>query len=395
MRRPAPELAEELGHAPSTRPPRSGARLLWEADTLLAVVPQLRATGFVANLARLRETLAAMLRDFQTRAGRVGIEPQRVAQASEILAALLDHVVTAMPWGADSGWRSLGSAPAPAGARPALPRAAQRLLEVARASHADRGMRELLGVALALGFDASRGEAESAQLNQLRTELVAHDARVAHELSPQWQSSVQRSSALTAWLPLWVSSLVVAALLAVLFFGLERSLAAQSDRLYARMAALNGPAVIAPQALPAPQPRLAGLLAEQVAAQSVSVHDEIDRSVVVVPGAQLFEAGGATLRPAGHELLRSIATALQHTPGRIEVIGHTDASFARSARYPSDWDLSVDRARTVEEALRGLGVEQSRLTYDGRAGIEPLLADRQSRVTGGDGRVEIVLLAGR
>jgi type VI secretion system protein ImpK len=260
-------------------------------------------------------------------------------------------------------------------------------------------MRELLGVALALGFDASRDEAELKQIDQLRTELAANDppagARAGHELSPQWQSSVQHSSALTGWLPLWVSSLVVAALLAVLFFGLELSLGAKSDRLYARIAALNAPAVAAPRALPAPQPRLAGLLAEQVAAQSVSVRDEVDRSVVVVPGAQLFAPGDATLLPAGHELLRPIASALEHTPGRIEVIGHTDASFAHSARYPSDWDLSVDRARTVEEALRGLGLEPSRLTYDGRAGIEPLRADGQSRVPGGDGRVEIVLLAGR
>jgi type VI secretion system protein ImpK len=260
-------------------------------------------------------------------------------------------------------------------------------------------MRELLGVALALGFDAGSGDADSARLDELRIELATHDSRsgapAEHELSPQWQSSVERGSALTSWLPLWVSSLVVAALLAVLFFALQLSLAAKSDRLYARMAGLRAPAVTAPRPLPAPQPRLAGVLAEQVAAQSLSARDEIDRSVVVVPGAQLFEAGGATLRPAGRELLRPIAEALQRTPGRIQVIGHTDGSSARSARYPSDWDLSVERARTVEEGLRDLGVEASRLTYDGRAGIEPLAADGQGHGIGGDGRLEIVLLAGR
>jgi flagellar motor protein MotB len=125
------------------------------------------------------------------------------------------------------------------------------------------------------------------------------------------------------------------------------------------------------------------------------VRDEIDRSVIVVPDVQLFETGGATLRPAGIDLLRPIAAALLRTPGRIQIIGHTDGTTARSARYPSDWELSVDRARAVQEALRNLGIAPSRLGYDGRASIEPFRVDDRTRAIDGDGRIEIVLLAGR
>jgi type VI secretion system protein ImpK len=124
------------------------------------------------------------------------------------------------------------------------------------------------------------------------------------------------------------------------------------------------------------------------------VRDEIDRSVIVVPGAELFDAGGASLQPGGTALLRDVAAALARTPGRIRIIGHTDSVAVRSARYPSDWDLSVDRAHAVEDALRELGIDGSRMSYDGRAGTEPSGTDGQvgSR---GDGRIEIVLLAGR
>jgi len=377
--------------------PRRGGRLLWAADGLLALIPQLRATVFVSDLAELHGKLAAMLRDFQARARREGIKPERIGQATEVLAALIDDVLASMPWGADAGWQNLGATTAPGGVRRAPQGSAERLLDVARRASSDAPMRELIGVALALGFEnASRSP--DARVEQLRSELTAQyspaAADLAHELSPQWQPAVEAGSALAGWLPLWASSAVVAAFLAVLFFALELSLAAKSDRLYARIAALSDPAVQTIHPLPAPQPRLAGSLAEPLAARNAAVRDEIDRSVILLPGAELFVAGGATLQPVGTELLREVAAVLARTPGRIQIIGHTDGGAARSARYPSDWDLSVDRARAVEDALRGLGIDASRMSYDGRGSIEPPPAGAAAG-SGGDGRIEIVLLAGR
>ena len=374
---------------------RPGVRLLWEADALLALVPQLRATGFVANLSRLREQIAALLRDFQTRARSHGIEAGRIEQATEVLAALIDQVATSMPWGAEVGWRSLAAGAAPAGVARAPVSPAARLSQLTRASSSDAGLRELIGVALALGFEGRLSGADAAQIDQVRSQLTAADPKPApaggFALSPG-ASAVERGSALSSWLPLWVVSVALAAALAVLYFALELSLGAKSDRLYARIAALRAPAAVV-QALPASQPRLAGVLAEPVTAFDLSVRDEIDRSVIVVPGARLFEAGSATLQGASAELLRSIAAALQGTPGRVQVIGHTDGTVARSARYPSDWELSVDRARTVEEALHALGIDAARLSYDGRAGIEP--ASGATKAPAADDRIEIVLLAGR
>jgi type VI secretion system protein ImpK len=113
-----------------------------------------------------------------------------------------------------------------------------------------------------------------------------------------------------------------------------------------------------------------------------------------VPAVELFESGGATLKPGAAELLRPIADALQRTAGRIQVIGHTAAGAPRSAHYASDWDLSVDRARAVQTALHEMGIEGSRLKYDGRASTEPA-PDGRTAAAGGDGRIELVLLAGR
>jgi type VI secretion system protein ImpK len=389
LARPATELAA-----------RPGPRLLWEADALLALIPQLRASGFVSDLGRLHEELSGMLRDFQARARRDGIEPARVAQASEVLAAVIDHVVTSMPWGADAPWQSLGAQPVPAGARPGPPGSAARLLEVAHRSSSDRGMRELISIALALGFEGGAPGADEVQINQLRGELAAHGApapRVERALSPPGASAIERGSPLAGWLPLWVSSAVVAALLAALFIGLVLSLAAKSDRLYARIATLNAPAIQSAP-LPAPQPRLAGLITAPPSAAELRVRDEIDRSILTIPGVGLFFPGEARLLAGAQALLRPVAAALQRTPGRIQVIGYTGSGTVRAARYPSDWDLSLERARAAEEALQQLGIDRTRLSHDGRAGFEPGAAPDEpagERGAADDGRIEIVLLAGR
>jgi type VI secretion system protein ImpK len=132
-----------------------------------------------------------------------------------------------------------------------------------------------------------------------------------------------------------------------------------------------------------------------VAAQSMVVRDEIDRSVIVVPENRLFSPGESALIANSDELLRPIAAGLKQTPGRVRIIGHTDSKLARSARFSSDWDLSVERARAVQAALQTLGIEATRISYDGHASIEPLQAADPARAIGGDGRVEILLLVGR
>ncbi len=366
-------------------------RLIWKASPLIAAITQLRVTPAISDLGQLHSQIAAMLVAFMDDARAGGIGDSRATQATEVLAALADHVVSNMPWGADAGWHNLSQSAASRGELPL-----QRLLKIAAASSQDAGMQELIGVTLLVGFDKrSRGK-DDAEIEQLLSR-----ARTAHGTPgeggglPLASGRAKRIKGPPGWLPLWVCGLSTAAAVAVLAVVLLLSLAGKSDVVYAHLAALRGPAVATPRPLPAPTPRLAGLLAEPVAAQSVSVRDEIDRSVIVVPEGRLFAPGESTAVSNSIDSLRPIAAALKQTPGRIQIIGHTDSKEARSARFASDWDLSVERARVVREALGALGVDAARTSHDGHASVEPLPADDPARAIGGDGRIEIVLLAGR
>lgn len=371
----------------------SSPRLLWEAEPILVVVTELRATSLLKDLERLRARLVRKLGEFQDHARNHGVDPLHVSYATDVLSALIDHVVTSMPWGADAGWKPLG------GSKAAARRPAERILEVARACEAHADLRELVCVAFGLGFDKRSRGADETQIEQALARLTQLQAEngpgAGLRLSPHSPRSIARRRAWTSWLPLWVASAVIAALLAVLFYGLNLSLGAKSDQLYARMAALRAPETPAQSPLPADTPRLASSLADQVAAGELFVRDELDRSLIVVPELRLFEPDSATLRPQSARLLQPIAAALNRTPGRIRVIGHTSGMLERSARYPSDWEFSVERARAVQAALSGLGIDTSRIVSDGRADIEPLAAADPARAISGDGRITILLLAGR
>jgi type VI secretion system protein ImpK len=383
-------------------PPALGPNpLLAEADGLLALVPPLRATTQVNDLPRLREQIAVALQRFSERVRRRGIAASQVQRAHFVLGALLDHVVETMPWGAGRQWQRLNplkSAPGESAGRYAI----RQLARMAEDPTANRDLRELIFVALALGFEerAHSPVAGAWEGEQARARVAALLARepgtAARPLSARWRPEVRRAGALASWLPLWVGSFTAAGLLALLYFSLALMLGSQSDRIFKQIAALRLASFAkATEALPPAQPRLLPLLSPVATQAGLQVRDEADRSVVTLRDEALFEAGTANLLHSASASLGPVSAALQRVVGRVVVIGHTDAGSERSARYPSNWELSVERARTVRDALVALGLPAARLSYDGRADTDAAAQAAAKEAPPHNGRIEIVLLAGR
>ena len=372
--------------------------LMSEADALLALVPQLRSTAQIADLAQLRVRIVGLLQEFDEGLRRRGVGSGAAQKAHLVLCALIDEVVEAMPWGAGGQWERLNPWQAAGGRSGAT--TVQQFAQMAEDRGASRDLRELIYVALALGFDArGRGPAGGAgDPEQIRSRVAALLRREAdasaQPLSVRWRPAVGRANAVGSWLPLWAGTFVVAGLLAVLYFSLALALASRSDRVFGEIASLRLPAPAATAAARVQQQRLVPLL-NTGDSQSLQVRDEVDRSVVTVRDDILFEPATANLLGAGADALRPVAAALLRTPGRILVLGHTDSHSARSARFPSNWELSVERARAVHDALLLFGVPAARMRYDGRADTEPLTAAGANATQVHSGRIEIVLQAGR
>jgi len=61
----------------------------------------------------------------------------------------------------------------------------------------------------------------------------------------------------------------------------------------------------------------------------------------------LFDPGKAEIKDEGAPALRKISGLIEKMPNMIVIEGHTDNVPIRTARFPSNWELSFERAITV------------------------------------------------
>jgi type VI secretion system protein ImpK len=198
-----------------------------------------------------------------------------------------------------------------------------------------------------------------------------------------------------SWLPLWVTAAVVGVVLVALYFGLSFGLSSHSDPVFGQIQSLRLPPPVPPNPQPAAKPRLAQYLQADIRSGILTVRDEVDRSVVVLRGDGLFEAGSASLSDNREAILARVAQALAKVSGQVLVTGHTDNQPIRSMRFPSNWHLSQERADTVRDLLQREGVVASRLRSEGRADGEPVVDHTTPANRALNRRVEVILFVTR
>jgi chemotaxis protein MotB len=114
--------------------------------------------------------------------------------------------------------------------------------------------------------------------------------------------------------------------------------------------------------------------------------------VHVLTDKLLFDSGSDTLQPAGLPLLGEISHLLNVDHKHpITVEGNTDNQPIQSSLFPSNWELSTDRATTVVRYLIAHGVQDQRLSAAGYADLHPLASNATATGRARNRRVDIVL----
>jgi chemotaxis protein MotB len=100
--------------------------------------------------------------------------------------------------------------------------------------------------------------------------------------------------------------------------------------------------------------------------QDVTVKRVANLVTLTFPERIVFDPGHAQLKPSAQTTLDKVGSFIKERPYLIiEVQGYTDDQPINNARYPSNWELSVDRATQVAKALIGLGVNPYQLSVKG------------------------------
>jgi chemotaxis protein MotB len=112
--------------------------------------------------------------------------------------------------------------------------------------------------------------------------------------------------------------------------------------------------------------------------------------VLNIVGGALFRSGGARVSRDMKPLLLTVSDMVKKLPYKIIVEGHTDNTPTRTARYPSNWELSAARAATVVRVMVEGGVAADRFSAIGYAEFRPLYAQTKAN-RAKNRRVEIII----
>ncbi|MCH6565274.1 MAG: OmpA family protein [Proteobacteria bacterium] len=117
------------------------------------------------------------------------------------------------------------------------------------------------------------------------------------------------------------------------------------------------------------------------------------RIVINLPNNVLYKSGSANLNPEGEETLTQIALVLsQFSDRRFQIEGHTDNKPIKSARFPSNWELSTSRALTVVHLLTDLDVVPENISAAGFGEFRPRADNETEEGRQLNRRIEIIML---
>lgn len=133
-------------------------------------------------------------------------------------------------------------------------------------------------------------------------------------------------------------------------------------------------------------------LANNIEAKLISTLEE--RGLVVsIQETLLFDSGSAEITPTAHDILEKIASVLAAIPNYIKVEGHTDNLPIHTAKFPSNWELSVLRATNVVHILVDEGkIRSERLSAAGYGEYRPIANNDTIAGRSRNRRVDLVIL---
>ncbi len=363
---------------PAFTPPRSEFKPLYEvsrasllelAAPLLSLAFRLKNSLSYANIDELKKRLAAEIKLFQSKSGSLGLTAEQINVASFGLCCYLDETIQNTPWGHQHHWWRENLLIQFHGVADGGEMFFRNIEYLVKQPSEQLRLIQLYYVLLSLGFKGKYGlSADSAgQLDKIRTELYhlnqSFATDPANELSIDWMGQKAGGNRFVAQVPAWVFASVALGLLLFIYLGFYYAINGYSTPVYRDLLMLSGERLLEPtsnnsSAAPA-QPaaaepksleRFKVLLRDEIAANMVEV---VDDNIIRVRNS--FLSGSDQIKPEFMPMLKKIAKELENHQDSIVVTGHTDDKPIISARFPSNWQLSVARANNVLNILRDSG----------------------------------------
>jgi len=381
------------------------------AGPVLQLLGRLRVALMRASFASLMEQVADAVAFFERDIRSAGVSEHQANTAKYILCATADDIVQHIPTEERHVWTQYSMLSRFFGERVGGVRFFEVLDQLKVDPLVNYPVLELQHACLALGFQGMHRSSANglASLQLIQRNLYEMLRRVRPksnaDLSPHWRGLQLANRRQRVRVPVWMVAATVAALLMGAYFTLRTLLSGYSENAAQVALALHpGDAIELKRQAPAPPPppppppdritqlqRIRNALAVEKLACAMTADQTGSFIIIRVCDLVLFDPGQATVLDAFKPVAARVAATLDKEPKHIKIVGHTDNTPIRTARFPSNFELSVERAKAVAAVLKPGLVDPNRVDVDGKGADAPIASNTTPEGRARNRRVEIFI----
>jgi type VI secretion system protein ImpK len=368
-----------------------------------------------ANFANLMEQVADAVEEFEKKMRTESLPPAQVDMAKYALCATADDIVQHIPSEQRHVWVQYSMLSRFFGERVGGVRFFEKLDQAKMDPVTNYSVLELMYACLAVGFQGihrtASGGAAALQMIQrnLYETLRKVRTRQQADISPHWRGQDLPTAGSVFRVPIWVLTALAAALLLAAYIVLRILLSGNTDAATEEMKRLFSDVgltierqvvpVTAAQAAPVPPPapprpstqleRIRGRLKAEIDAKKMDAVENGKSIVIRVGSFATFASGQATVLNEFRAIAAKVAESLDAEPGEIRIVGHTDNVAIKTARFASNFELSVARANAVADLIKKGLKDASRVKTEGKADTQPIGPNDTAEGRARNRRVEI------
>lgn len=374
--------------------------LVAAANPLLNAIPQIRHSVSHDDPAALRQRLIDQVRHFEKNSQRAGLPYEVIVGARYCLCTALDEAAALTPWGSRGVWPGNGLLVTFHNETWGGEKFFQLLAKLSQNPREHIYLLELINYCLLLGFEGryrvlDNGRSQLETIKQRLLQMI-RGVRGSYPtpLSPHPEDRPVMRKMWRPVVPLWACAALAGFIACLLYIILNWRLGDYTSPVLASVyqtplpeITIHNPAPRAPAVL-----NLRAFLRPEIEQGLVAVRDEADQSVVTLKGDGLFASGSTAVRDRYETVIDRVAQAMDNVSGKILVIGYSDNVPIRSARFASNYELSLARAQSVQEMLQKHLSQPARARAEGRGETNPLVPNTTAENRARNRRVEIILL---
>lgn len=372
--------------------------LIIAANPLLNTISQIRNSATNIDPEKLRQQLIESIRHFEIRAQRAGLPYEVIVGARYCLCTALDESAALTPWGSRV-WSKNGLLVTFHNETWGGEKFFQLLAKLSQNPREHLFLLELLCFCLLLGFEGRYRVIENgrSQLETLTQRLLQLIKSIRGNYpAPLSLHGEDKPVLMKFWrpiVPLWAGIVLAGFLCCLVFITLNWRLGDATNPVLAAIIQTKIPHLTIKEVVvpPVQIQRLAPLLQNEIKAGIMLVPETAEESKVILIGDGMFVSGGVSLSEKYITAINRVVEEMDKLEGRIEVIGHTDDRPIRSTVYPSNWELSEARAKTVARLISSLQKSNKQITVTGLGSTKPVGDNKTPEGRAANRRVEIIL----